>query len=191
MTIRARRKKWPGTLSLPPVFYDIEASSLDGVPIEIGWAFADPETGVIHVESHLIRPVVGWHIASAWDEAAERIHGISCGLPAICRRSLSGGHNPLHERGARRQGTLLGCTGLGWGPVAADRQCGNTEPKFSISRADAHTVIGAVGREQAWEAKDCLAMMEKIERDYPRTHRAAEDARHLAALWLAMTQGPG
>lgn len=29
-------------MSCPPVFYDIEASSVNGVPIEIGWAYANP-----------------------------------------------------------------------------------------------------------------------------------------------------
>ena len=30
-----------------PVFYDIEASSLEGFPIEIGWARADVALGTI------------------------------------------------------------------------------------------------------------------------------------------------
>jgi len=160
------------------------------VPIEIGWAFADPDTGNIHVEAHLIHPVPEWHIASAWDEAAERLHGIS-------RDQLyAKGRSPADI--IRRMNEVLADRELCSDAPAWDGDwlrmivsAGNIEPKFSVSQTDAHTVIGTVAREQAWEAKDCLAMMEKIERDYPRTHRAADDARQLAALWLAMRQGLG
>ena len=37
-----------------PVFYDCEATCLGGLPIEIGWAFANASTGEIQSESHRI-----------------------------------------------------------------------------------------------------------------------------------------
>jgi hypothetical protein len=50
------------TISRVPVFYDIEASSLDGFPIEIGWARADLASGTILSEGHLIRPPPDWAV---------------------------------------------------------------------------------------------------------------------------------
>jgi len=53
------------------VFLDFEASSLSDKshPIEVAWIFEDGRS-----ESHLIAPAPTW---DDWDEAAERIHGIS------------------------------------------------------------------------------------------------------------------
>ncbi|MBB3348380.1 transcriptional regulator [Sphingomonas sp. BK069] len=53
------------------VFLDFEASSLAdrSYPVEVAWVFQDGRG-----ESHLIAPAPGW---TDWDEAAERIHGIS------------------------------------------------------------------------------------------------------------------
>jgi hypothetical protein len=45
-----------GQAKLLPVFYDFEASSIGGLPIEIGWVFADPKSRGIHSEGHLIKP---------------------------------------------------------------------------------------------------------------------------------------
>jgi hypothetical protein len=36
-----------------PVFYDCEASDLEGYPIEVGWAFTDLGSGALVSESHL------------------------------------------------------------------------------------------------------------------------------------------
>lgn len=53
------------------VFLDFEASSLSdrSHPLEVAWVFQDGRS-----ESHLIKPAPAWH---DWDDAAERIHGIS------------------------------------------------------------------------------------------------------------------
>jgi hypothetical protein len=64
-------------LSFPTVFYDIEASVVQGVPIEIGGAFAELQTGNIQVESRVIRPLEQWHIPDVWDEVAAQIQDIS------------------------------------------------------------------------------------------------------------------
>ncbi|WP_404383047.1 hypothetical protein [Caenispirillum salinarum] len=56
-------------------FLDIEASSLrNGYPIEIAWCNADVTAG----RSWLIRPG-GWPPHLAWDDDAERIHGLTIG----------------------------------------------------------------------------------------------------------------
>jgi len=60
-----------------PVFYDCEASCGGGLPIEIGWAFADSTTGEIHSEGHLIKPPPSWDLAAVWDPDAEKLHKIT------------------------------------------------------------------------------------------------------------------
>jgi hypothetical protein len=50
-----------------PVFYDCEASGLEGYPIEIGWAFAEPRTGAVVSESCLIKRSAEWLIEESWD----------------------------------------------------------------------------------------------------------------------------
>jgi hypothetical protein len=64
----------------------------------------------------------------------------------------------------------------------------DVNPTFSVSRTDAHTKIGSVARVLQRSPDDYAAIMEDVDARYPRTHRAAGDARHLAALWLAIVQ---
>jgi hypothetical protein len=86
------------------IILDIEASGLDGFPIEIGWCDQDGKT-----ESHLIRPAPSW---TDWDERAELIHGIS-------RERLAVDGEP-HEAVARRVADLLVWCGVERHIVASD-----------------------------------------------------------------------
>jgi hypothetical protein len=89
-----------------PVFYDCEASDVEGYPIEIGWAFTDPKTGAVVSESHLIRPPAEWPVKESWDRVAERLHGIT--LLQLSRKGRpSLGSRPVHERRADRAGAVL------------------------------------------------------------------------------------
>ena len=159
------------------------------MPIEIGWAFANPDTGTIQVEAHLIRPGDDWPIGEKWDETAAQLHGIS--LPELHAE----GRSP--EDILRRMNEGLGGRELYSDAPAWDDNwlrmivaAAGAKLNFSVSQMEAHTLIGIVARAQGWEPEPCLAVMDEISRDYPRTHRAAADAHHLAALWLAMRQGP-
>ena len=60
-----------------PVFYDCEASGIEGFPIEVGWALVVRPTRSIHSEAHLIRPAPSWDVQGAWDPKAEALHGIT------------------------------------------------------------------------------------------------------------------
>ncbi|MBF0267834.1 MAG: hypothetical protein HQL44_04520 [Alphaproteobacteria bacterium] len=60
------------------IFIDFEASSFDGYPVEVGWAVAEPETGLITTEGYIIRPTQEWlDDAARWDLSAQKIHGLS------------------------------------------------------------------------------------------------------------------
>lgn len=54
------------------VFLDVEASGFHGFPIEVAWCSADLTAG----RSWLIHPT-DWPSHLEWDDAAERIHGLS------------------------------------------------------------------------------------------------------------------
>jgi hypothetical protein len=60
------------------IFLDFEASSFDGYPVEVGWAVADPESGIIATEGHIIRPPQDWlDDTENWNPSAQKIHGLS------------------------------------------------------------------------------------------------------------------
>src|ERR1700736_2500361 len=84
-----------------PVFYDCEASSFDGMPIEIGWAFVDSLSGEGRSEGDLIKPPADWNIKAVWDPHAEKVHGITL------TQLLRDGRPPL-EIAARMNDVLSG-----------------------------------------------------------------------------------
>ena len=169
-----------------PVFYDIEASSLHGYPIEIGWAFLDPETSSIKVESILIQPPTNWDIVSSWDENAENLHFIS--LAELHRN----GHPP--EEVARRLnaalcGRLIYSDAPSWdqnwiGMIFSETKISQN---FTTVNINAYELIGQSAKDNGRDESECLAIISKVEQAFPRTHRAGEDARHLAELYRAMT----
>lgn len=65
-------------------FLDVEASAIDGYPIEVGWAviparFDDNPYNLIQSDAFLIRPPQAWVDSETypWDPRAEALHGIS------------------------------------------------------------------------------------------------------------------
>jgi hypothetical protein len=60
-----------------PVFYDCQASALEGFPIKIGWAYVGAPSDAIVSESHLVQPPPVWPIETWWDPDAERLHRIT------------------------------------------------------------------------------------------------------------------
>ena len=81
---RSRMESLPARST--PVFYDCEASGLEGFVIEIGWAFVEPDGQKISSAGYLVRPALAWRIENAWDENAESLHGISLVLLRACGR---------------------------------------------------------------------------------------------------------
>jgi hypothetical protein len=164
-----------------PVFYDCEASSFEGFPIEVGWAFPDPGSGTIASESHLIIPPLEWAIRESWDRAAERLHGIAL---ADLYRS---GRRPAEV--ARRMNEALNGRGLFsddrhdavWLRLLFDAT--GLTPLFIIATTNARQLIAEAATERglsddAYDRARTLADAKE-----PRRHRAEADARHLAVLW--------
>jgi hypothetical protein len=100
-----------------PVFYDCEASCIGGLPIEIGWAFADVSTGEIQSESHLVKPPSHWDMQPVWDPDAQKLHGISL------EQLLAHGRPPF-EIARRMNQVLAGRELFSDGPADDERRLG-------------------------------------------------------------------
>ncbi len=173
--------------ALIPVFYDCEASGVEGYPIEIGWASLDPETGTVVSESHLIRPPEDWPVKESWDRAAERLHGIT--LPQL---RLEG--RPVWEIARRMNAALDGrelfsdaSQDEAWLRLLFD--AAGLEPTFIIRRTDARVLISQVAGDRGFDEAAYARAKAKAMDLAPRRHRAEPDARHLAVLWNMIALG--
>jgi hypothetical protein len=167
-----------------PVFYDIEASGLQGVPIEIGWARADLLTGAILSEGHLIKPPADWDVRGTWDSAAAVLHRIGVG-------DLWRTGRPPMEIARLMNDTLSGSDLFADSPFdeAWLYQLFDTagvDPEFTVRRTDPAVLIERLAGDRAHYA----AAKRKALRVAPPKHRAEADARHWAVLW-AMIARPG
>jgi hypothetical protein len=170
-----------------PVFYDCEASDLEGYPIEVGWAFTDLGSGALVSESHLIKPPAEWPVKESWDRAAERLHGI-----ALVQLWQEG--RPVWDV-ARRMNMALGGRELfsdapqdeAWLRLLFD--AAGCEPSFTIRRTDARVLISHAAADRGLD-EAAYAHAERLAIEIaPRRHRAEADARHLAALWHIVALG--
>jgi hypothetical protein len=169
------------------VFLDFEASSLGkrGFPIEVGWV-AEDGSG----EGHLIRPAPEWE---EWDEAAERIHGLSRdrlereGEPheAVARRMVEvlSGHD-LYASAPSWDGQwlsrLLRAAGL---PRHALR-LGDTEDVQRIAALEELERLGVPVEARTGLAGQVLEAARRAEEGAgPPAHRALDDARREWRIW--------
>jgi hypothetical protein len=169
-------------VSSVPVFYDIEASSLEGFPIEIGWARADLASGTIVSEGHLIRPPHDWDVRGTWDQSAASHHRIALDELWWLGR-------PVFEIARRMNKSLGGSELFADSPFDAPWlhqlfEAAGIETEFSVRATDPSVFIGALARDRAAyiEAK------RKALRIAPPNHRAETDARHWAVLWAMIAR---
>lgn len=169
-----------------PVFYDCEASSLDGFPIEIGWAFVDREIGQIQSEAHLIKPASTWDLVGLWDPEAQALHGISV-------HALMATGRPPVEIAARMNAALAGAELVaddskdeGWVRQLFD--AAGLDPGFTISRTNANALTTQAAQDLGWDAATYEAAKRKADALAPHVHRAEADARHWATLWQLISQ---
>jgi hypothetical protein len=186
-----------------PVFYDCEASSVGGLPIEIGWAFADPVSGEITSESHLIKPPPHWNLGPVWDPDAEKLH-------KIAREELyAHGRTPI-EIASRMNKVLAGrelfsdhpldderwwfmiwqASGVSMGTTGDLEGICTIEPTFEVRQLNAENVIARLAIKRGWDGAGFDAAKAEAARIAPIKHRAEADARHLAVLWLMISRGP-
>lgn len=170
-----------------PVFYECEASDLEGYPIEIGWAFTDPGTAALVSESHLIKPPAEWPIKESWDRAAERLHGIA--LAQLWRDG-----RPVWEVAQRMNAVLNGRELFSdapqdeaWLQLLFD--AAGFEPAFTIRRTDARVLIAQAAANRGLDEVAYARAKTLAAETAPRRHRAEADARHSAVFWHIVALG--
>ena len=160
-----------GKVEAPRVFFlDIEASGLGSRswPVEVGWAGPG-----IEPVSVLLKPHDSWE-ASAWEAEAEALHGIS-----MLRLQAEGEH------------VVDACRQIN---EALDGACVYSDaPDFD--GVWLYRLYTAAGRRMSFRLLDFGALVDEVagaavSAAYahgaavaPRTHRAADDAAHLAAVY--------
>jgi hypothetical protein len=165
-----------------PVFYDVEASSLDGFPIEIGWARADPASATILSEGHLIRPPTAWDVRGTWDSFVASRHGIV--LDELWRAG-----RPVLEIARRMNETLRSSELFADSPFDEPRlqqffDAAGIDAEFSLLRTHPAVLIADFTGDGAAYTK----AKRRALRIAPPKHRAEAAARHWAVLW-AMVAG--
>ncbi len=151
-------------------FIDFEASGLGAQswPVEVGWAFVGGAS-----ECTLIKPAADWPM-SAWDPAAEKLHGIAIDVlraegaepAAVCRRlnAVLGGASVYADAPA-------------WDGFWLYRLFSAARIKPAFELAD----FGALMRPLVGDGEE--ALFQEAEAIAPRRHRAAADALHLRTLY--------
>lgn len=168
-------------MTTTPVFYDCEASDVEGYPIEIGWAFVDPETGAIVSESHLIEPAEDWPIKESWDRAAERLHGITLSRLRTDGRPVSDVARRMNETLSGRELFSDAPQDETWLRLLFD--AAGLEPTFIVRKTDARILISERAADRGLNEAVYARAKALVAELAPRRHRAEADARHLAVLW--------
>jgi hypothetical protein len=170
----------------PPVFFDFEASGPEGVPIEVGWAYADDALQRVVSEAHLIRPDPDWDIEGCWDQDAERVHGIR--LDTVLKSG-----RPVFEVARRLSGALAGrvlFSDSGFDEAWLDQlfEAAGTDRTFEVRRTSPDVLIEQLAAQAGLPSSDYLQLVIESDRNEPIKHRAKDDARHRAFLWLSVVQ---
>jgi hypothetical protein len=164
------------------IFLDLEASGLHrtSYPIEVGWAFLD-----LSAESFLLRPAPEWTGWGWWLES-EKIHGIS---RAECLRDGIDVRHAAQRLNATLSGAQLYCDSPGFDGDWLRKlfAASGIEPAFDLQLRDALTPIRAA---LARRGEDHRVIGQRLQAVCPRPHRAAADARYLAALYRSAIE-PG
>jgi hypothetical protein len=186
-----------------PVFYDCEASCVGGLPIEIGWAFANPATGKIYSEGHLIKPPPSWDLGPVWDPDAGKLHRITredlythgCRPVEIANRMnkmLRGrklySDHPLDDE--RWWFEIMKAASMPAGTVGDTEAARIIDPTFKLRQVNAYNFIAQLAAKRGWDDAGFEAAKNEADRAAPTSHRAEADARHLAVLWLMISRGP-
>jgi hypothetical protein len=164
------------------IFLDVEASGLHrtSYPIEVGWAFLD-----LSAEGFLLRPASEW-TAWDWSYESEKIHGIR---RAECLRNGIDVREAARRLNEALSGAHLYCDSPGFDGDWLRKlfAASGIEPAFDLQLRDALTPIRTA---LAQRGEDHRVVGQRLQAVCPRPHRAAADARYLAALYRSAME-PG
>jgi len=159
-------------------FIDVEASSFDGYPIEIGWADLHLKT-----ESHLLIPLSGW-TEDEWSYESEQVHGIS-------REDLFRSGTPAEQVAKRLNEMLSRKLVLSDAPLFdihwLARLFADTGIRQDFFIGDYYKAVQEfTGLCLDNRPSETAALMLAVEDRYPHIHRAGHDALQMAAKWRAL-----
>ena len=174
-------------MPLHPVFYDFEASGLDGFPIEVGWASIGAQKNILS-GSWLIKPDPAWDLAAKWDKQAEEIHHIS--LAQVMAKGT-----PVRQVAAALNQTLAGrdlysdsTFDQKW--MGQLFEAAGFKRSFHLKDKPAPTLIDELRAERGFTEDDVAWLYRTVDHELPHKDRAEPDAKHWAALWAALLQRP-
>lgn len=165
---------------MSPVFYDIEASALNGFPIEIGWAQVN-EIGHVVSESYLIRPVSSWDLKGNWDDNAEKLHGISKKL--LLKNGIAVDEVAARMNNALRNRELFSDSGFdeAWLQQIFDETA--LTPSFIVRRTSCEVIIRNRATQLGTSGKSLRKLQHEASQLSPIRHRAEADACYWATIW--------
>jgi DNA polymerase III epsilon subunit-like protein len=165
----------------PLLFIDFEASSLHqkrSYPIQFGWQRVVGDQ-LTDSGSFLIRTAPAWDVAGAWSDEAARVHGLT--KDELQRNGLDAA-----EAAARTQALIADAVVIGdapsydrhWWRVLLDQLPDQPSPPVMID-------LDELGMRVAQgDQALLLAALNFAKQTRPATHRAGDDAMHLAVRWL-------
>lgn len=165
----------------PPLFIDFEASGLHAksFPVELGWC--DP-AAFDAAQDRLIKPTPRW-LATHWDPAAERIHGID--RDRLCKHG-----NPaaavVKALRAAAAGRRVYSDNVGHDERWLNELCraARFEPGEDLKVWCANILFRDLAARRGLDLAEVTRRAKEIA---PVTHKAADDARHLAAVYRLLT----
>lgn len=169
---------------LDPVFYDCEASGLNGFPIEIGWAYVHSKSATIVAEGHLIRPAIEWNTAEGWDTDAEQLHGLTLDLFVREGKTAHAVASRVNE--ALRNRSLFADSPFDEGWLFQLFDAAGLSPTFQVRRTAPEVLARQFAVEQRLPYAAVDQAIVSAQRDHPQMHRAVRDAYHWAAVWLML-----
>lgn len=173
-----------------PVFYDCEASSLAGFPIEVGWAYVDLPSMQIRSEAYLIRPPDHWWSKFVWDPEAEKLHKIP---PQTLLHDGCPPRDVASAMNAALRGRQLYSDSPAYdGPwLRSVFEDAGLLPAFALPETSAVVILERLARAQSIDQHMFQRIKAAADTIEPHRHRAETDARHLAVLWKLMFSHAG
>ena len=172
--------------TVSPVFYDFEASGLDGIPIEVGWAYFDGATERITSEAHLIKAAEARELAATWDDLAQEIHGITLETVLAEGRAPADVLNHMNRALPGRELFADSPFDLAW--LQQLFEATDLDPMFQMRVMLSPALCDRLAVLHNLDSREYAAIKAEVARTSPITHRADADARYWAHLWLAIAQ---
>ena len=166
-----------------PVFFDVDVVGGRPLPIEVGWAFVGDDQKSVISESYFVKPEE-WKAGNDWGHSEDQETRISDVLTA--GRSVVQIARRLNVALADRNVFADDPFDEEW--LIGMYDAVGVEPSFKIRRLLAKMLVQKCADVLGMSSTAFSRLQGAVERAGPRTQNAEANARHLALLWLTVTQ---